>query len=97
MNQRDAAIIRRYEESNMYNLNDAYGSYSREKSEAWDRCRVWHYNYRDKADFRGPLKVIGANTFKFSAGFTYSRLGETYFVYITDCGVREIYIGQEDK
>ena len=96
MNQRDLGIVRRYQESNMFNLDDAYGRYSREKREAWNKCRRIYHERPEPDSVRSPLKVIGANTFQFSAGFSYTTAHlETFFVYITANGVREFKITEE--
>lgn len=65
-------------------LSDAYGSYSKAKSNAYDYCvgLMEKFNSDD-------LRIIGHNTYMFSAGFTFDVLdSETYevkkaFCYIT--------------
>ena len=96
-NQRDLDIIERYENSTMYDLWDAYTSFSYNKKLAWDRCLRIFYEYSDKAAYKGPLKVIGANTFTFSAGFIVTTpYDERYLVYITANGIREINIEEDN-
>ena len=102
-NQRDLGIIESYERSSMYDLWDAYGSFSYAKKLAWDRClRIYHEytcvipNKPSTYDIKSPLKVIGANTFQFSAGFIVTTpYNEKYLVYITANGVREIKIEED--
>lgn len=65
-------------------LSDAYGRYSEAKSKAYDYCidLMKRFNSDD-------LRIIGHNTYMFSAGFTFDVLdSETYevkkaFCYIT--------------
>ena len=86
----------------MFDLDDAYGRYSQAKRNAWDRCRRIYHSYSGEpccnhdGNVRSPLKVIGANTFQFSAGFSYTTPQlETFFVYITANGVREFKIEED--
>ena len=96
MNQRNLEIVRSYQRSNMFNLNDAYGRYSNKKREAWDRCRRIYHERPEPGSVRSPLKVIGANSYQFSAGFSYTTNNlETFFVYITASGIKEFKIDEE--
>ena len=76
-----------YLNSRYTDLNSAYGSVSSAKREAWDYClRLMNDN-----DGSGS-RVISKNTWKFSAGFTYTdkETGKEMFMYITsgyDCAV----------
>ena len=58
------ANIERWQQSVDYSLDDAYGSYSANKSRAWRHCESV------RADHNGSnLKVVSHNTFMFTAGF----------------------------
>lgn len=62
-------------------LDDAYGSYSAEKEAAFERCE------RICKDCLGIRpKVVEANNFSFSYGFTTWNDGTEYFVYFTSGG-----------
>lgn len=69
-----------YINGTMTSLYDAYKSFSPAKVQAWDYCRRLCYE-------RGGhgLKVLTANTFRFTAGFTFEdrETGECKFMYIT--------------
>jgi hypothetical protein len=68
-----------YKRSGMYSLRDAYGSYSGAKQSAWEYCE----RLMDSKSGWG-LKVIGANTHMFSAGFEFcGEEGQLMFMYIT--------------
>ena len=78
MNKRDREIVRAYEWSDKYNLWRAYGSFSQRKAEAWEYCEALCI----EKDGRG-LKVIGANTAFFTAGFLFEEDGRKKLMYIT--------------
>lgn len=85
MNQRDRKILTRYHMSDKLNLWMAYSSFSREKARAWDYCE-----YLCKEKGGTGLKVIGANSSFFSAGFMFEEDGHEKFMYITHGGDRVI-------
>lgn len=62
-------------------LDDAYGSYSAEKAHAFRRCE----RICDELHGSNP-KIVGANNFNFSYGFTMSDDDAEYFVYFTSGG-----------
>jgi hypothetical protein len=68
-----------YNRSGMYSLDDAYGSYSKDKRDAW------HYCERLMDEYSGyGLKVISANGWMFTAGFMFcGEEGQLMFMYIT--------------
>lgn len=78
MNARMRKAYESYHRSYMYDLWDAYGRFSPAKSEAWEYCK----RLCKKHDGYG-LKVIGANTSQFSAGFLFMKDGKEMFMYIT--------------
>ena len=88
MNKRDRDIVRRYEWSDKCNLWEAYGSFSQKKAEAWEYCVAL---CKEKGG-RG-LKVIGANTSFFTAGFLFEEDGKRKLMYITKGDDREIFLG----
>lgn len=95
MNKRQKQILDRYRESNMFNLYDAYSTFSRAKSTAWERCREIAYD-TSKENVISPLKILGANSFQFSAGFTYTTPElNTFMVYITANGTEEFEITED--
>ena len=61
-------------------LRSAYGRYSKDKADAWDYCMKLCYEKNGEG-----LKVISANSWRFTAGFEYpdAETGELYFMYIT--------------
>ena len=73
------ANIERYEDSSMYDLSKAYGSWSDRKQSAWEHCKS------RCEEFHGDcLKVISKNTNFFTAGFTFvDETGKRMFYYIT--------------
>ena len=78
MNQREKDAYERYTKSHMLSLYDAYGSFSKDKADAWKYCE----RLKEKKNGKG-LKVIGKNGWFFSAGFTYEEDGKPMFMYIT--------------
>lgn len=85
--EKGLGLWRRYQRSEMYDLRDAYGSWSSKKDNAWDYCK------KLCKDFDGEeLKIIGANGFHFSAGFVFERSGKKYLMYITKSGDTPIEI-----
>ena len=72
------AIYERYRKSDNYCLWHVYERFSREKEKAWEYCE----ELLKKKDGHG-LKVIGANTCFFSAGFEFEENGKNKFMYIT--------------
>lgn len=87
MNKRQTEIYKRYQDSTMYWLGDAYPSgYSYEKGRAWQYCIDLMHEKGGSG-----LKVISKNTFQFSAGFEYwdNETGKDMFVYITKSYDRE--------
>ena len=70
---------RAYRYSDFYSLDDKYNNASVAKYRAWAYCRELCDKYNGS-----NLKVIGGNTFTFSAGFTFENDdGEKIFCYIT--------------
>lgn len=78
---------RLYRKSEAYTLHDAYGRYSHEKQQAWDRCRIMVYEAHGYG-----LKVLTANTFQFTAAFLVDdeEEGATKLVRITKAHI-EVY------
>lgn len=72
--------IKFWEKSEMYNLRDAYGSFSSKKEKAWDYCKELFYKY----DGWG-LKIVSKNTFIFTAGFAFidKDTGVVKYMHIT--------------
>ena len=66
MNKRDRKIVEAYEWSDKYSLYRAYRSFSGKKAEAWEHCESL---CREKEGT--GLKVIGANSSFFTAGFLF--------------------------
>ena len=91
MTKREAKILSGYRMSRKYSLYDAYGSFSKAKADAWNDCK----KLCDEKKGKG-LKVIGANSSFFSAGFLFEEDGEEKLMYITHGGNYEISI-REDK
>lgn len=75
---------RRYDYSDMYSLDDVYKNCSSNKRKAWKYCEDLCRSYNGR-----NLKVVGANSMMFSAGFIgekeNDKTGElkNIFVYIT--------------
>lgn len=78
-----------YKMSDKLNLYHAYTSFSKAKADAWEYCK----ELCEKKNGRG-LKVIGANSSFFSAGFTFDEDGYHKFMYITHGGDYEAVIGR---
>ena len=69
-----------YKRSDMNELYHAYTTCSQSKVRAWDYCK------RRCAELEGyGLKIISANTYRFSVGFIFAHpdTGELCFMYIT--------------
>lgn len=93
MNKRDAKIVKAYEESSVYHLHEAYGRFSAEKARAWKYCE----ELKEKYNGRG-LKVLGANTSFFSAGFLFAdEDGNECLMYITHGGNRKIVLSDKEE
>lgn len=90
MNKRQQSIVDRYHASDMTELYHAYKSVSSKKCEAWDKCKKIYADHETRIS---PLKVIGAGSFRFSAGFEFTDpdAGHIRFCYISDadCGGEE--------
>lgn len=68
-----------YKRSDMYELRDAYGSYSAAKASAWRDCERLMDSYSGWG-----LKVISANGWMFTAGFEFcGEEGQLMFMYIS--------------
>ena len=78
MNKRMRTAFESYQKSNMFDLYDAYKSFSPAKAKAWEYCKELK---REKNGI--GLMVISANTFMFTAGFTFEEDGKQMFCYIT--------------
>lgn len=92
MTKREQAILKSYEDSSMENLHDAYGKFSKEKADAWERCKELCKRY-----YGHDLRILGANTFFFSAGFTYTdEFGQKCLMYITHADNKRIVIAKKE-
>ena len=92
MNKRDAEIVSSYEKSSIHNLYEAYGRFSNKKAEAWEYCE----ELCKESDGKG-LKILGANTSFFSAGFLFTdREGNECLMYITHTNNRKIVLKRKD-
>lgn len=92
MNKKDTEILRSYERSSTHNLYEAYGRFSNKKAEAWGYCE----ELCKKHDGKG-LKVFGANTNFFSAGFLFTdEEGNECLMYITHTNDRKIVLKRKD-
>ena len=78
MNKEQHKIYMRYLLSDKHNLYEAYDSFSSKKAEACEYCK----KLCSEKNGRG-LKVIGANTSFFSAGFLFEENGRKKLMYIT--------------
>lgn len=78
MNARMRRAYDNYKRSYNYDLWDVYTTFSRAKRDAWEYCENLCYKYNGHG-----LKVIGANTMQFTAGFEYEDDGKPMFMYIT--------------
>lgn len=83
--ERSAYVL--YKNSTMESLADAYGRYSERKRKAWDGCKALCYQCNGHG-----LKVIGANTSFFSAGFEFEQDGRECFMFITKSENTAVYI-----
>lgn len=72
------AAYNRYNNSYNYSLWDVYASFSRAKENAFNYCKQLAANCNGSA-----VKIIGANSNTFSAGFLCELEGKPAFVYIT--------------
>ena len=88
MNKRQAAIVDSFDRSNMTELYYAYHSVSARKMQAWENCKKIYAEHETSIS---TLRIIGANSFQFSAGFEFTAptTGEVRFCYITKNGVEE--------
>ena len=78
-NQRIWKAYQTYLMSDMENLYDAYGRFSNAKQEAWNYCRKLCYENNGRG-----LKIVGAGTYTFSAGFLFTNEnGKLCFCWIT--------------
>ena len=91
MTKKDMARVTAYRMSDKQSLHDAYGRFSNAKAEAWRYCEDLMNMY----DGEG-LKVIGANSSFFSAGFLFEEDGKKKLMYITHGGDYKIDL-EEDK
>lgn len=64
---KDISVSRQYDCSRMYELRDAYGRWSYAKQKAWEHCKDLCYEYHGRG-----LKILGANSSFFSAGFLFT-------------------------
>ena len=87
MNKVNENILRAYNWSDKLNLYMAYGRFSEKKAEAWEHCEELC-----KEKHGWGLKVIGANSSFFSAGFMFEDEGVRKLMYITHMGEREIEV-----
>lgn len=85
MNKRQTEIVNSYNRSNWTGLFDCYGSVSKAKNDAWNRC-VALMNSHDGSN----LRVIGRNGYQFSAGFKCKKDGKQVLCYITKAGIEYI-------
>lgn len=81
------ANYKRYQNSSMYSLYDAYGRPSQKKYDAWKRCEVFCKECGGES-----LKVISYNTYVFTAGFVFVKDGKRMFMLITPSTNREIEV-----
>ena len=81
MNRKMQMAYTSYLKSDKYNLYHAYQSFSKAKADAWEYCEKLCRKHEGKG-----LKVIGACTNFFSAGFLYEENGVKKFMYITHGG-----------
>lgn len=88
MNKRQAAIVDSYERSDKTELYHAYHSVSAEKLKGWEKCKRIYAEHETRIS---ELRILGANSFKFSAGFEFTapETGEVRFCYITKDSVEE--------
>lgn len=92
MNKKDTEVLRSYERSSTHNLYEAYERFSNKKAEAWEYCE----ELCKKHDGKG-LKVLGANTNFFSAGFLFTdKDGNECLMYITHTNDRKIVLKRKD-
>lgn len=90
MTKRDRKRAIAYLMSDKHSLYDAYGRFSNAKAEAWRYCEELKNKYNGEG-----LKVIGANSSFFSAGFLFEEDGKQKLMYITHGG--NYKIDMEDK
>ena len=89
MTKASEKILRNYNWSDKSNLYMAYGRFSQRKAKAWEHCEEL---CRSKNGW--GLKVIGANSSFFSAGFMFEEDGIRKLMYITHACEREIEVGR---
>jgi hypothetical protein len=87
MNSRDRSAYERYLKSEDDSLYKVYRSFSKGKADAWAYCE----RLCKKKEGR-RLRVIGANSNFFSAGFLYEEDGKEMFMFITHGGDRAIEV-----
>lgn len=90
MTKKNRSILTSYLMSDKRNLNDAYASYSTKKAAAWEYCKELCKEKNGRC-----LKVIGANSNFFSAGFLYEEDGFEKLMYITHGGDYPITIDEQ--
>ena len=88
MNKRQAAVVDSYERSDKTELYHAYHSVSARKMQAWEDCKKIYAEHETRIS---ELRILGANSFQFSAGFEFTdpENGQIRFCYITKSGVEE--------
>lgn len=92
MNKKDTEILRSYERSSIHHLCEAYGRFSNKKAEAWEYCKKLCKESGGKG-----LKILGANTSFFSAGFLFTdKDGNECLMYITHTNDRKIVLKRKD-
>lgn len=67
-----------YKRSTATSLRDVYGSYSREKEDAWEYCKELMYKFSGYG-----LRVISYSRYMFTAGFMFEEDGKQMFMYIS--------------
>lgn len=78
MTKRNTEIMNQYLSSRYTDLNSAYTKCSYKKQRAWEYCQ----NLCKDNNGTG-LKVMSKNTYTFTAGFTFTKDGHNYLMYIT--------------
>lgn len=87
------ANIAKWRDSRYTDLRSAYGRYSKDKQDAWEYCE----DLCRKKDGSG-LRIISRNSWKFTAGFTYTdpTTGEFMFMYISPTYDQEVSLAIRD-
>lgn len=78
MTKRNSAIVESYKSATHSELYEVYDRYSSAKAKAFDYCK----GLCAKKNGNG-LRILSANTFVFTAAFTYEENGKSYLMYIT--------------